>query len=572
MSSVPTTTRTALYARVSSEDQAERQTVDAQLTWLRRFAELQELPIAGVYVDDGVSGTIPIEDRPEGKRLVEDARAGQFSSVLVMRVNRLGRTLRTLLGAHDQLESAGVAIRSGTEPFDTTSPVGKFVFQLLASLAELDRATMLEQMTHGRDRVARDGRYTGGPIPFGYALDESRRYVPSDRVVEPLGITEAELVREIFGRVASGEASLTSESERLSALGIERTVRYAPNRRDGGGAKTIDAGTRWGQTSLGKIIHNRLYRGDGVIASRHGTVSRPAPALVDPAVWDAAQRATTQNIMLSRRPGDGDYLLRGLVTCGVCGRRYCGAKSRRGETKYRCNSLRDRATSATPCYAGQVDGARLEALVWAEVKQFVATPDDYLSAARTDARSSLEASAGNEKRRKALTADLAGKESERQRVLELYRRGKIDSSECDRELDTIAAETRALREQIDGLRVRADMAAAEEAYLTDVGTLLAIARDEVADIERTNDRAGMRRLIEGFVPEIVIVTELLGKTETGRKRTKAAVRLRLAFGQPSEQGLENGVIAILTACRRTSYHTAVPSLVVTRPLSAAPAA
>lgn len=568
MGTVPSTTRTALYARVSSEDQAERQTIDAQLTWLRRFAELQELPVAGVYVDDGVSGTIPLDERPDGKRLIDDARAGQFSSVLVMRVNRLGRTLRTLLGAHELLESAGVAIKSGTEPFDTASPVGKFVFQLLASLAELDRATMLEQMTHGRDRVARDGRYTGGPIPFGYMLDAARRFVPSERTVEPLGMTEAELVRDIFGRIASGTASLTSESERLSALGIDRTVRYAPSRRDGGPARMIAAGARWGQTSLGQMIHNPMYRGSGTIASRHGTVSRPAPALVEASVWDAAQRATAQNILLSRRPGDSDYLLRGLVTCGVCGRRYCGARGRRGEVKYRCNSLRDRATSETPCYAGQVDGARLEQIVWDEVTRFVAEPDDYLAAARGSARAALADGAGSERQRKALTGDLAGKEAERQRVLELYRRGKIDSAECDRELDKVAAEARLLREQIDGLRAQSEMASAEEAYLSDVGSLLAIAREEVAEIERTGDRVGMRKLIEGFVPEITIETTLLGATAGGRKRTRASVRLRLAFGAPATRRLaDDGVMSSTTVRRDASYHTTLPPIMVLRDLA-----
>src|SRR4051812_31423572 len=122
MSSLPAVTRVACYARVSTEDQAERQTVRAQTDFLRRYCELHELTVADLYIDDGISGTLKLEDRPEGRRLLDDAEAGAFSIVLVYKLDRLGRSLKALIGAHDSLEVAGVAIRSGTEPFDTTSP------------------------------------------------------------------------------------------------------------------------------------------------------------------------------------------------------------------------------------------------------------------------------------------------------------------------------------------------------------------------------------------------------------------------------------------------------------------
>src|SRR5437762_11203169 len=104
-------TRVACYARVSTEDQAERQTVAAQTDFLRRYCDLHGLPVAGVYVDDGISGATPLEDRPEGRRLVEDAESGAFTLVLVYRLVGLGRSLKTLLAAHERLDGVGVAIR-----------------------------------------------------------------------------------------------------------------------------------------------------------------------------------------------------------------------------------------------------------------------------------------------------------------------------------------------------------------------------------------------------------------------------------------------------------------------------
>jgi site-specific DNA recombinase len=146
----------AIYARTSTEDQAERQTVQGQLEFLRRFCSLyshvQRYEIAAESVDDGWSGTVPLGERPDGRRLLEDARAGRFQEVLVYRLDRLGRSLRALLNANLALEAAGVTIHSATEPFDTATPIGRFVFQLLGSLAELERSTITERMALGRDR------------------------------------------------------------------------------------------------------------------------------------------------------------------------------------------------------------------------------------------------------------------------------------------------------------------------------------------------------------------------------------------------------------------------------------
>ena len=132
--------------------------------------------------------------------------------------------------------------------------------------------------------------------------------------------------------------------------------------------------------------------------------------------------------------------------------------------------------------------------------------------------------------RKRLARELAGKEQERERVLGLYRRGRITGDECDAQLDDIAREAREIREMVDALRTRAEMAAASEAYLSDVGAAVAVLRDQVDEIERTNDRAAMRGLIELLAPGIVIMTEVVGQGK-GKALTCASLKLTLAFGQ-----------------------------------------
>ena len=68
----------ALLLRVSSEEQRDRETIEIQRDFLAQYCELYGLNVADVYADDGLSGTIPLHERPEGRRLLEDAWEGRF--------------------------------------------------------------------------------------------------------------------------------------------------------------------------------------------------------------------------------------------------------------------------------------------------------------------------------------------------------------------------------------------------------------------------------------------------------------------------------------------------------------
>src|SRR5262245_9642061 len=187
--------RVALYARVSSEGQADRGTIEGQADFLHRYAELHSLDVAGEYFDEAITGPTPLRERPAGRRLVEDARAKKFQKVLFYRVDRFARSLRELLEAQAALDAVDVGLQSATEPFDTSTPMGRFMFQLLVGIAELEKSVILERTTNGRARVARDGKWTGGPPPFGYRLLDGR-LVPDE--------IEAVIVRDLYQRIADG--------------------------------------------------------------------------------------------------------------------------------------------------------------------------------------------------------------------------------------------------------------------------------------------------------------------------------------------------------------------------------
>jgi site-specific DNA recombinase len=142
--------RVALYLRVSSEEQRDRETIEIQREFLEEYCRLYGLEVADVYADDGISGTIPLHERPEGRRLLQDAREGKFQIVLVYRLDRLGRSLLVIVDAHDRLQDVGVSLRSATEPIDTSTPSGRLIFQMLASFAEYERETISRPETGRR--------------------------------------------------------------------------------------------------------------------------------------------------------------------------------------------------------------------------------------------------------------------------------------------------------------------------------------------------------------------------------------------------------------------------------------
>jgi site-specific DNA recombinase len=109
----PKPERVALYLRVSGEEQREKATIEIQREFLDGYWQLHGLEVAERYEDDGVSGAIPLRERPEGRRLLQDAREGKFQTVLVYRLDRFGRSLLGIVDAHDRLETLGVALRSG---------------------------------------------------------------------------------------------------------------------------------------------------------------------------------------------------------------------------------------------------------------------------------------------------------------------------------------------------------------------------------------------------------------------------------------------------------------------------
>jgi site-specific DNA recombinase len=366
-----------LYGRNSSDEQKTDGTIKSQQDFLRSYAQLYKLNVVGEFWDEGVSGTTRLDERPEGRKLLGAAAANPGAVVLVYKLDRLGRSLKAIMDAHDRLEAGGLSIRSATEPFDTSTPFGRFMFQFLGSLAELDRASILERMAQGKDRVAGEGRWPGGSVPMGYEVDktglkpdQAGRLVPSGRHIEQLGMTEAEAAAQIIANIAAG-STLCAESARLNGLGVPCVQRY-PSGQEPKGASERPPG-RWKPGRLHQMVHNLMYsQGHAVIKTKRGEVEVKTPPLIDLETQRRAILQLTRNRSLSLANVKRDYLLRGLIVCAGCGSNYSGTtrtpSAKAGRTKdysyYSCGCVvQPKNYPGKECRAKSVRADELEALV-----------------------------------------------------------------------------------------------------------------------------------------------------------------------------------------------------------------
>ena len=152
-------TKVALYARVSTKNNG--QDPETQLLALRDYAKARELEAFGEYVDVGISGSK--DSRPALNRLMADARKRRFDTVLVARFDRFARSTRHLVLALEEFNALGVDFISLSESVDTSTPMGKMVYTVIAAVAELERSLIRERVVMGLQRAKAQGKTIGRP-------------------------------------------------------------------------------------------------------------------------------------------------------------------------------------------------------------------------------------------------------------------------------------------------------------------------------------------------------------------------------------------------------------------------
>ena len=148
----------AIYARVSTHN---GQKPEMQLRELREYCNRREWKVAGEFVDTGISGTK--EHRPALDRLLAECRKRQVDAVVVYRYDRFARSLRQLVNALEEFRALGIDFVSLHEGVDTSTPNGRLVFGIFASIAEFERELIRDRVRSGLALAKARGKQLGRP-------------------------------------------------------------------------------------------------------------------------------------------------------------------------------------------------------------------------------------------------------------------------------------------------------------------------------------------------------------------------------------------------------------------------
>lgn len=166
-------TRLIGYTRVSTDEQAESgYGLETQEAKIRHYAAALDKVLVDVVVDDGYSGTTT--DRPGLQRVMDMLSNGEADGVIVAKLDRLSRNQRNTLNLLHELKDTGAAFVSVAEQFDTSTPTGLMMLQILGSFAEFEVNVITERLTGGRLTKASKGGYAGGRPPIGYKADATQ--------------------------------------------------------------------------------------------------------------------------------------------------------------------------------------------------------------------------------------------------------------------------------------------------------------------------------------------------------------------------------------------------------------
>ncbi|MFT3772250.1 MAG: recombinase family protein [Minicystis sp.] len=369
----------ALYARVSSERQAQQETIDSQIAALRQRATADGCTVVptDVYADDGFSGATLA--RPALERLRDRVAEGGVDRLYVDCPDRLSRRYAYQVLLLEEFKARGVEVvflqhASGQNAEDT------LLVQVQGMIAEYERARLAERCRRGKLHQARSGKVNPlSSAPYGYLYVRRSDAAPARFEVM---LPEAKVVREIFDAFVHQQRSLYAIVHELNEQGI-------PTR----------TGARWAAPTVHAMLKNPAYMGQAAYgktettdaAPRHAArprspsprahrahqrssperwISIAVPAIVSADLFAAAQEQLARNQHLSlRRAQRQTFLLQGLVRCGVCGHAFCGrtAKDRARGTTYRYYACRNPAASrgdlARACANPSVRAEELDAQV-----------------------------------------------------------------------------------------------------------------------------------------------------------------------------------------------------------------
>ncbi len=490
----PAPLRAAIYARVSSDQQAERQTIDSQLGDLKACASRDghRIEDAMLFVDNGHSGASLI--RPALERLRDMVALSAVDVVYVHSPDRLARSYAHQALLLEEFAGADARVVFLNRPIGD-SPEDALLLQLQGMFAEYERAKMLERSRRGKRHRARAGAVSVlSRAPFGY------RYVSREagggEARYDIDEDAAGVVRQVFAWVGQERRTLAGVCRRLLEAGIP-----SPTGR-----------THWSRAMVHTLLLNPAYIGraaygrrrcvpwraplrpprghDGppqrpwrqVPAPPERHIQVPVPAIVDETLFAAAAEQLEENRRRNRERLAGlRYLLRGLLVCQKCGYCFTGYNPKPWRY-YRCSGTdRSKFHGQLRCDAHLLAVEPLEAAVWDEVCRLLREPARVLE----EYQRRLDALSGGPRRHELDAVQRQGDKLRRaiDRLIDGFAEGLIAKHEFEPRIAQLRQRTARLEAEAQALRSAAEQARSLQLVIGKLSVFAEMVRDrlEAAD-------------------------------------------------------------------------------------------
>lgn len=290
--------KAALYIRVSTDMQADKDSLPLQESDLRKLADLNGIKETVLFKDAGFSGKN--FNRPAFKDMIARIRQGEFTHLYVWKLDRISRNLLDFASMYDELKELGVIFVSRNEQFDTSTAMGEAMLKIILVFAELERKTTCERVTAVMYNRANEGKWNGGIIPLGYKSTGGKSFpVPDEE--------ETKLVRIIFDKY----------TELKSMFAVCRYL--ADNGYRSRNNKIFTT------AQISTFLSNPFYVGDypygnTIVKNTHeGIISRDT--------FDECQKIKQGNRKFGSKIGEHTYnqekhIFGGLLFCAKCGYAY----------------------------------------------------------------------------------------------------------------------------------------------------------------------------------------------------------------------------------------------------------
>jgi site-specific DNA recombinase len=468
------TKRAVLYARVSTEAQAtdDKTSLSEQLLALRKYADSHGYKIVE-EIPEEISGR---KQDTEGLERIRDlAESGEIDAVLVYKWNRLARTVARFETFMLEMKLAGVEVIS-LDGQSNATPSGRMFNRLMAVFSEYQRDDLVETMQQGKRGTARAGKIVPGRFaPYGFEYDRvSRSYLVDE--------SRMRHVRRLFRMVGVEGAALWA---------VKRTF-------DAEGVPTTRGGRYWHVTTLRDMILNDAYvphtyeelealvdvgnlspdvlatldpnamngiqwynrhkietvpgeRQIKTMRPRDEWIAVPVPDSGIPREHVEAARAAIQDNVRPSDAGRRYWNLKGLAYCPCGARLTPHTVTKKGGPRfyYICHAHR---SGREPCpYAKYHAAEDLEERVGGFVLELIRNPDTLRDQFEAEAAREKAALRDQRKYIAALASRLAEVESERDRLVRLYTRGKLTDDEYDAYTEELAERKKSAEEELTKL-------------------------------------------------------------------------------------------------------------------------